>query len=311
MVYTVAGGFAITKSGGGVMPQADLDTLMRSVTYKDAGDDPTAGDRTLTFTATDAGGHASTPAVATITVAPVNDAPVAVNDGPVSGNEDTPIVVNVLSNDTDVDDALDPTSVVITTTPPGATLSGDGKTLTVPGQGVWTVNPTSGAITFTPAADYIGTPTSITYTVKDASGAVSNSAVVSVDRDRSQRSADHRSQLDRRNGRYHPRKHGDLRRERCTDFRRAARRRQRPRRERHHVDENRRGRHSRRRGRVDLHRRHHLQPNRFVVVHRRPSAVPTSRSPTRLAPAARARSTLPRSAAAPFRKPISIFSFAA
>ena len=114
-----------------------------------------------------------------LTMTPVNDPPVAAVDSG-SGPEDAPVVIDVLGNDSDIDNALNPSSVVIVTTPAGATLSPDGKTLTVPGQGVWTVNPVSGAITFMPVADYIGTPTPISYRVADADGLLSNAANVSV-----------------------------------------------------------------------------------------------------------------------------------
>ena len=79
IAYVAATGtFTITNATGASnpIPQADLDTLIRSITYENTSDDPTAGDRTLTFTATDSANATSAPAVSTITVTPVNDAPV-------------------------------------------------------------------------------------------------------------------------------------------------------------------------------------------------------------------------------------------
>jgi CshA-type fibril repeat protein len=114
-----------------------------------------------------------------LTMTPVNDPPVATSDSGI-GLEDATVVINVLANDGDIDNTLDPASIVITTTPPGATLSADSKTLTVPGQGVWTVDPTTGTITFTPAANYNGTPTPISYRTADAGGLFTNSVSVSV-----------------------------------------------------------------------------------------------------------------------------------
>ncbi|MEZ6121009.1 MAG: hypothetical protein R3C28_31195 [Pirellulaceae bacterium] len=58
---------------------------------------------------------------------------------------------NPLANDTDVDGTLDSSTVIFINPPAGATLSPDGKTLTVPGEGVYTVLPI-GEITFSPAA---------------------------------------------------------------------------------------------------------------------------------------------------------------
>ena len=51
-----------------------------------------------------------------------------------------------------------PGTVQIVNPPAGSTLSADGKTLTVPGEGVWTVDAVAGAITFSPAAGYSGQP---------------------------------------------------------------------------------------------------------------------------------------------------------
>jgi VCBS repeat-containing protein len=86
----------------------------------------------------------------TITVAPVNDAPVVADDTATLA-EDTPAVIAVLGNDTDVD--TDPLSVTDTTSPSHGTVSiGEDN-----------------ALTYTPAADYSGTD-SFTYTVADGHG---------------------------------------------------------------------------------------------------------------------------------------------
>src|SRR5262249_19133428 len=50
-----------------------------------------------------------------------------------------------------------------------------------PGEGTWSVNTTTGAITFTPATGFTGDPTPIQYTVNDAQGNTSNPATVTVD----------------------------------------------------------------------------------------------------------------------------------
>jgi CshA-type fibril repeat protein len=44
------------------------------------------------------------------------------------------------------------------------------STLTIPGQGTYVLDPTTGVITFTPAEGYSGTPTPVTYRVTDAYG---------------------------------------------------------------------------------------------------------------------------------------------
>jgi hypothetical protein len=92
----------------------------------------------------------STSATVSITINPINDAP-RLNDDAGTTDEDTPITVNVLANDADVDGNLLPGSVVVT--------SG-------PAQGKTSVNPANGAITYTPDADYNGSD-SFTYAVTD------------------------------------------------------------------------------------------------------------------------------------------------
>ena len=107
----------------------------------------------------------------------VNLPPVAVND---SSEPDQPlgqpVTVNTVSNDSDPDDNLDPTSVRIIDSSGNSVTS-----LSVEGQGTWTVNTSNGAITFTPNPDFIGDPTPINYTVKDTIGLESNVATVSID----------------------------------------------------------------------------------------------------------------------------------
>lgn len=85
-----------------------------------------------------------------VTVNPVNDPPVTTDDF-ASTAEDTAVVVDVLANDSDIDAELDPASVVVTEAPEHGTTS---------------VNPATGAITYTPAQDYNGGDT-FAYTVTD------------------------------------------------------------------------------------------------------------------------------------------------
>ncbi|MCP5160676.1 MAG: tandem-95 repeat protein [Hahellaceae bacterium] len=99
----------------------------------------------------------------TITVTPVNDAPVANSDSATT-NEDTAVNINVLANDTDIDGTLDATTVAITTAP----LHG----------GV-TVNSVTGVVTYTPTLNYNGNDTFF-YRVKDNSGTFSATALVSI-----------------------------------------------------------------------------------------------------------------------------------
>lgn len=129
------------------------------------------GTVTITYTVNDSGGLTSNVATITITVNPVNDAPVANNDA-VTTNEDTPITFNVLTNDTDVDGTLDAATVDL-----NVGLAGIQNTNTT-AQGTFTVNAT-GDVTFTPIANYAGSAT-ISYRVNDDLGATSNAATITV-----------------------------------------------------------------------------------------------------------------------------------
>jgi CshA-type fibril repeat protein len=101
--------------------------------------------------------------------------PAAVDDSSTGNVPGSSITLPVLANDLSVGGpVIVPSSVVIVGAP------GDGKQLSVPGQGVWSVNPTSGAITFTPVAGFVGSPSAIQYTVRDSANNLSNAASVSV-----------------------------------------------------------------------------------------------------------------------------------
>ncbi|MCI9886918.1 cadherin-like domain-containing protein [Micrococcales bacterium 31B] len=81
-----------------------------------------------------------------------------------------PTTINVLANDTAVA-PWDPSTVAFPTAgqPAGATVSTDGKTLSVPNVGTYEVQP-DGTIVFTPADGYSGTAPDVTYEVKDVNG---------------------------------------------------------------------------------------------------------------------------------------------
>ncbi len=100
----------------------------------------------------------------------VNDVVCTFSTNPkATGRDDTtqesppgqPVTVDVLGNDLG---ALDPTSVRIVSGGVAVTE------LVVPGEGTWTVNPTTGAITFSPESGFLGDPTPITYSVSDTAG---------------------------------------------------------------------------------------------------------------------------------------------
>ncbi|WP_299773183.1 retention module-containing protein, partial [uncultured Pseudoteredinibacter sp.] len=133
----------------------------------------TADPTPITYTVEDNDGNVSN--TATVTIDYAAQPPVASNDSSNGNTTNQPVTVDVLNNDNDPDGNLDPATVQITGTP------NEGDSLTVPGEGVWSVNTTTGEITFTPESGFTADPTPITYTVKDNDGNESNTATVTVD----------------------------------------------------------------------------------------------------------------------------------
>ena len=116
----------------------------------------------LRYTVADNLGGISNTALVVIIVNDINDPPVAVNDNATT-EEDTPVDIDVLSNDNDIDGTLVPSSLTI---------------FSNPGNGVVVIN-TGGIVTYTPDADFIGSD-NFTYKVTDDDGEVSNAALVSI-----------------------------------------------------------------------------------------------------------------------------------
>ena len=115
-----------------------------------------AGPDAFTYTVTDSHGATTTGTVA-VTVTPVNDAPEATKDS-VTTDEDTPVVIGVLANDTDVDG--DPLTV---------------ESFTLPAHG--SLSRTGAGLTYTPAPNYFGTD-SFSYTVSDGNGGTASAGVL-------------------------------------------------------------------------------------------------------------------------------------
>ena len=74
-------GFNVMKDGGGAMPSSDMHLLIRGITYENISQNPTSGDRVIQFIAQDSSGLTGLAATSTITVNPVNDAPVLDSNG--------------------------------------------------------------------------------------------------------------------------------------------------------------------------------------------------------------------------------------
>ena len=145
-----ANGTVAINNGGTPVDQTD-DTIIYTPNADFNGTD------TFTYSITDAAGEVATGTV-TVNVAPVNDAPVGVDDV-ASTQEDVAAIIDVLANDTDVD------SVNLTVTQ----AAGDSG-------GVVVINP-DGTLGYTPAAGFSGVEL-ITYTVSD--GVLTDTATVTV-----------------------------------------------------------------------------------------------------------------------------------
>jgi VCBS repeat-containing protein len=109
----------------------------------------------FTYTVSDGKGGTDT-ATVTITIDGVNDPPVALNDS-VTTSENTPVTIDVLNNDSDID---------------GGTLAVDSATQGA--NGSVTCNAT--AVTYTPAINFTGTD-SFTYTISDGNGGTASATV--------------------------------------------------------------------------------------------------------------------------------------
>jgi cytochrome c peroxidase len=122
-----------------------------------------AGPNLITVSVTDPSGTPTT-ATLTATITFVPDAAPVANTDNATTNMNTARIITVLANDTDTEGNIVPSSVTI------GTPAGHGNAV---------VNPATGAVTYTPTANYFG-PDSFTYTVLDAAGNTSNSATVNL-----------------------------------------------------------------------------------------------------------------------------------
>lgn len=114
-----------------------------------------SGQDSFTYRITD--GQESADAVVTVTVSPVNDAPVAWADA-VATPEDTPVSIDVAANDSDADDTFLVIESASSAVHGSVTLAGVDR------------------VTYTPDANYSGTD-QFTYVLRDAAGAVTQATV--------------------------------------------------------------------------------------------------------------------------------------
>jgi hypothetical protein len=126
---------------------AIADTLTGKITY--TSNQNYSGNDTLTYQFCDIYNNCDT-AFIYITINPMNDTPIAVNDT-VTTDEDTPLTIDILLNDSDIDGNLVANNITIITQPIHGTL---------------TINSSTGEITYNPLLNYYGTDI-IKYSVCD------------------------------------------------------------------------------------------------------------------------------------------------
>ncbi|WP_223623003.1 Ig-like domain-containing protein [Microbacterium sp. EST19A] len=130
----------------------------------------------VVYTATDSN-SANVTSTITVTVGAVT--PVAQDD-----RASTPYAVPVTVDLLDDDSAGDPSAPLVpaattfpaTGQPAGVTVSADGKTLTIDGQGSYVLD-AAGAVVFTPADGYSGTTTPVAYRITDANGTTADARI--------------------------------------------------------------------------------------------------------------------------------------
>jgi hypothetical protein len=119
------------------------------------------GTDTFQYTVKDNAGNVSNVATVTVTVNP-DQAPVARDDVATVAVNSSFNQINVLANDTEPDDGIDPNSIAIVNNPAHGTIT------------------LSGGVFYDPDPNFTGTDT-FTYTVADNGGRVSNQAAVTID----------------------------------------------------------------------------------------------------------------------------------
>ncbi|EJN03643.1 Ig-like domain-containing protein [Phyllobacterium sp. YR531] len=179
--YNGAGALHFENAAGADVPIPNdvLSALVQSMRYENDSDNPTDGNRTVSFTVTDADNATSAAAVSTILVGAVNDAPVAGNDTITTG-ENTPVIgtaPGVLANDTDQEN--DPLTVTLVNgAQPGTSVTGsNGGSFIINANGSYSFNPSNSFDDLKPGETR---STSVTYTVSDGNGGTDTATLTVV-----------------------------------------------------------------------------------------------------------------------------------
>ena len=105
----------------------------------------------------------------------INQAPVTVADVGTT-NVGQAITLNIPGNDSDADGAINLTTVLLIDPADNAKKTA----VTIPNQGTYTVNATTGQVTFTPLPAFAGKTTPLAYSIKDNFGTESVSALINI-----------------------------------------------------------------------------------------------------------------------------------
>ena len=181
----------VTVSFGMGATDANVETVLKALAYQSTSENPTGADRNVTVTFNDGANDGSGPAMSdtstiTIHVTPANDAPIAVNDtgsatekgGTANGSGGSNATGNVLTNDSDVDDAQSSLQVSAVRVGASGTVGTVGSAL-VGAHGTLTLN-ANGTYSYVidqsdPTVQTLNlgntTTDTFTYTVRDPSGA--------------------------------------------------------------------------------------------------------------------------------------------
>ncbi|MBK7847178.1 MAG: cadherin repeat domain-containing protein [Zoogloea sp.] len=114
---------------------AAVQALVRNITYRNTSENPSTATRSISLTVSDGTGMTSTPAVVTMAVSAVNDAPVITSAATANVAENATAVMTVSSSDVDGGT-------------PAYTLSGGVD------QARFSINSSTGALSFRTAPDY-------------------------------------------------------------------------------------------------------------------------------------------------------------
>ncbi len=160
-----------TLTLSGLSSLANYQVALRAITYRNTNTTGSStATRTVKFTIND-GVAISNIATRNITINSANAIPVAKIDNATT-TQNTPVSINVITNDTDADGIINLASIDL-----NPAVAGIQNTFTG-ASGSWRVN-ASGEVTYIPLPDFTGA-TSISYTICDDKGAISMLSTIAV-----------------------------------------------------------------------------------------------------------------------------------